>query len=584
MQRHPLQIVDLCQIDFVGNGQFDRFQVPRHGVHPDNFAGCPVDGKAEIAVAFREFPDQRFRFFLSLHIQSDNLCQGFEPIELLQITVIDRHPDPVHVCNGIIYSSDFRAGGFHRESEITVFSGQFGNQPGGFLLAVDGKIGFQRQLFQTLEFPDILGPPDLEGQVRNRPGDRVQTLDLPGGPVDDEAEIAVFFTQFDNQGFRVSLLFEGEFRFQRETFQFVELGKVGFLHLGDQPDALKPLSGGRKQDDFLLRPVDFHAKVAVFAGQFLDQTGRLVSLRHGEIHLQRELFQAFQLFQIFCVLDSELHRAEALRRAVEFLDPDRVVGDRNAEIAVPGAQLLGQLPGFRHFSVGQLLFFGELLEPLHPELVRLAEFVVLLPEFPRLVREFSSIIRCFIEVNAHASQDNSEGNQCRRDRVSGNQRHYGGERHHRHRRDLRGRRQQKIPNGNCRNGNHGLKVRSREQRGRGNGNLPRLVEGDGSRRADRFRRSVCVGGHRGRRRCKGHPPERIGHCHPARHDSPFCRHCSLCRRLCFRGDSSSDSGCPEGFQSAGHCRPFCCEDGLRGCGSFRIAHQHDACRRPVGRR
>ena len=54
--------------------------------------------------------------------------------------------------------------------------------------------------------------------------------------------------------------------------------------------------------------------------------------------------------------------------------------ESGSEVAITPGKRLGETLGFRHLGVGQLLFFGQLLQAFHPRLVGLALLVALLAQ------------------------------------------------------------------------------------------------------------------------------------------------------------------------------------------------------------
>ena len=89
-----------------------------------------------------------------------------------------------------------------------------------------------------------------------------------------------------------------------------------------------------------------------------------------------------------------LHRlVEPLLRVGGEGDRVRRAVDGNAEVAVASLQLVREPFRLLHFGVGELLLLRELLQTLHPQLIRRPQLVALVAELRHFVGELRRVLR-----------------------------------------------------------------------------------------------------------------------------------------------------------------------------------------------
>ena len=186
-----MQIVDLRQIDLVGDRQFDSLQIACRRVHSDNFPGHFVDNESEIAVTLRQIGDQRLRLLLPLHIQSDNLCQGFQSGEFPQIVGVHAEFDALDFRGFGIDCLDSAGCPVQFHTEAAVFFGQFRDDPRCLILSFYGKGRFQGQFFQAVQLFQIRIGPDFEPGFLKIADNGVHPDDFPGRLIDGQSQIPV---------------------------------------------------------------------------------------------------------------------------------------------------------------------------------------------------------------------------------------------------------------------------------------------------------------------------------------------------------------------------------------------------------
>ena len=114
-----------------------------------------------------------------------------------------------------IHRSNPRRHFVHRNSQLSVFTPQFVNDPRRFVLPSRRQAGFQRKFLQTLKFLNILRTAHLERHIGDGTGNRVQSPDFAGRLVHGQPEVAIPGREFSNQRFRILLLTDGESGFHR---------------------------------------------------------------------------------------------------------------------------------------------------------------------------------------------------------------------------------------------------------------------------------------------------------------------------------------------------------------------------------
>ena len=191
LQGHPLEIVDLRQIDLVGDLQFNGLEVASHSVHPDDFSGYLVDGNPQVSVSFRQVGDQCFRLRLSLHIQSDDLCQRLQTVKFFQIFGIDTELYGSDLGDPSIHRQDFTRRPVNLHAEAAVFTGQITDNPGGFILSLNGKFPQHREILQPVEQPPVHVSADAETDVLKIAGNCIQPDNSSAGFIHRNSQIAV---------------------------------------------------------------------------------------------------------------------------------------------------------------------------------------------------------------------------------------------------------------------------------------------------------------------------------------------------------------------------------------------------------